>query len=141
MGVAVALIHRVDRAPILRYYYKVGAGETFGETLTFQSLKAAGPNYPQRLLLIADWGLSHNSAHLLLSQIRSCTPVSGSGSSTSKSFLLHGIAHRGCWSLLTEASIATVHASTVFTRQSWPLVACQLAWPFLMMTPDDCQSA
>ncbi len=43
------------------YYYRVGDGETFGDIMEFQSLKAAGPSYPQRLLLIADWGLSHNS--------------------------------------------------------------------------------
>ncbi len=31
----------------------------------FHSLKAAGPSYPQRLILIADWGLSHNSKLLV----------------------------------------------------------------------------
>ena len=30
----------------------------------FHSLKAAGPSYPQRLILLADWGLSHNSKPL-----------------------------------------------------------------------------
>ena len=30
----------------------------------FHSLKAAGPSYPQRLILLADWGLSHNSKAL-----------------------------------------------------------------------------
>ena len=51
------------------YYYRVGDGETFGDTMEFHSLKAAGSSYPQRLLLIADWGLSHNSR--LISSLRS----------------------------------------------------------------------
>ncbi|CAK0736397.1 hypothetical protein CVIRNUC_000740 [Coccomyxa viridis] len=64
--------------PDTKYYYKVGDGATFGETLSFQSLKAAGPNYPQRLLLIADWGLSHNSSstldHILKSAQQATSP-------------------------------------------------------------------
>ena len=38
-----------------RYYYQVGDGETFSQTLAFDSLKAPEQDYPQRLVAVADW--------------------------------------------------------------------------------------
>ena len=49
-----------DLEPDTEYYFECGDGITFSPPLTFRSLKAAGADYPQRLLLIADWGLSYN---------------------------------------------------------------------------------
>lgn len=46
--------------------------------LLSRRLRVAGPQYPQRLLLIADWGLSHNSSttldHILQSAQDSANP-------------------------------------------------------------------
>ncbi|EIE25875.1 Metallo-dependent phosphatase [Coccomyxa subellipsoidea C-169] len=39
--------------PGTRYYYRVGDGTTFSAPLSFRSLNDAGPDYPQRLLLVA----------------------------------------------------------------------------------------
>ncbi|CAL5218603.1 g300 [Coccomyxa viridis] len=67
-----------DLTPNTAYYYSVGDGTTFGSTLMFHSLKAAGPSYPQRLILLADWGLSHNSSttldHAVKSALQSTSP-------------------------------------------------------------------
>lgn len=57
------MLHTVvlpDLEPDTEYYFECGDGITFSPPLTFRSLKAAGADYPQRLLLIADWGLSYN---------------------------------------------------------------------------------
>ncbi|BDA44108.1 Purple acid phosphatase 15 [Coccomyxa sp. Obi] len=64
--------------PNTRYYYRVGDGTTFSDTISFRSLMDAGMEYPQRLLLIADWGMSHNSSttldHIVASALNSTNP-------------------------------------------------------------------
>jgi len=42
-------------------YYQVGDGTTFSNIYNFTTLQAPGPSYPQRIITLADWGLSHNS--------------------------------------------------------------------------------
>ena len=49
-----------DLVPNTEYYFECGDGITFSDPITFKTLQAAGQAYPQRLLLIADWGLSYN---------------------------------------------------------------------------------
>ena len=49
-----------DLEPNTEYYFECGDGITFSDPITFKTLQAAGQAYPQRLLLIADWGLSYN---------------------------------------------------------------------------------
>ncbi|CAK0783284.1 hypothetical protein CVIRNUC_006483 [Coccomyxa viridis] len=67
-----------DLEPDTEYYFECGDGITFSPPLTFRSLKAAGADYPQRLLLIADWGLSYNSSttldHILNSAQQATSP-------------------------------------------------------------------
>ncbi|KAK9915866.1 hypothetical protein WJX75_005427 [Coccomyxa subellipsoidea] len=64
--------------PGTRYYYRVGDGNTFSSTISFRSLNDAGMEYPQRLLLRADWGLSANSSttldHIVQSALNSTSP-------------------------------------------------------------------
>lgn len=48
-------VHDGLSACMCRYFYQVGDGHTWGPVLSFRSLKAPGQEYPQRLLLIADW--------------------------------------------------------------------------------------
>lgn len=63
MHACAQVLHTVvisDLEPNTEYYFEAGDGVTFSDPVTFKTLKAAGPDYPQRLLLIADWGLSYN---------------------------------------------------------------------------------
>lgn len=67
---AVQVLHTVvisDLVPNTEYYFECGDGTTFSDPITFKTLQAAGQQYPQRLLLIADWGLSYNCESVLLS--------------------------------------------------------------------------
>ncbi|KAK9917889.1 hypothetical protein WJX75_009307 [Coccomyxa subellipsoidea] len=51
--------------PGKNYYYRVGDGVTFSQIYNFTCVAAKGATYPQRLLLVADWGLSLNSTTTL----------------------------------------------------------------------------
>ncbi|KAK9830772.1 hypothetical protein WJX74_006451 [Apatococcus lobatus] len=75
------LLHSVvvaNLSPGATYFYRVGDGTTFSGTFNFTALKAPGQNYPQRIIAIADWGLSSNSSstldHVLDSVASSTSP-------------------------------------------------------------------
>ncbi|KAK9826440.1 hypothetical protein WJX81_005915 [Elliptochloris bilobata] len=77
------LLHTVILANLTSataYWYCVGDGRTFSPEFNFVSPQAPGPHYPQRLLLLADWGLSYNSSstldHVLASAKNATSPVS-----------------------------------------------------------------
>lgn len=50
-----------DLTPNTTVYYQVGDGMNFSAIYNFTTLQAPGPYYPQRIIALADWGLSHNS--------------------------------------------------------------------------------
>jgi hypothetical protein len=62
-----------------RYYYKVGDGKTFSAVKSFVQPYEPGQVYPQRFLLVADWGTSYNSSatlqHILYSNAQSSSPA------------------------------------------------------------------
>ncbi|KAL3151843.1 hypothetical protein ABBQ38_012808 [Trebouxia sp. C0009 RCD-2024] len=64
--------------PGAQYFYQVGDGTTYSGTYNFTALAEPSATAPQRFLLVADWGLSHNSSvtlqHLLLSAANTTTP-------------------------------------------------------------------
>ncbi|KAK9854186.1 hypothetical protein WJX84_001590 [Apatococcus fuscideae] len=75
------LLHSVvvaNLTPGVTYFYRVGDGTTFSGIFNFTSLPAPGPTYPQRIIAIADWGLSSNSSstldHVLQSVASSPSP-------------------------------------------------------------------
>lgn len=63
--------------PNTTYFYQVGDGQTFSATYNFTSLQAPGPTYPQRIIALADWGLSHNSTVTRDHALASAAEVSG----------------------------------------------------------------
>ncbi|CAL5230081.1 g13538 [Coccomyxa viridis] len=64
------ILHNVNLnqlKPQTTYYYQVGDGTTFSTTYNFTTFVdvSKGAVYPQRLLLVADWGMAQNSTTTL----------------------------------------------------------------------------
>eukprot|EP00891_Asterochloris_glomerata_P009395 jgi/Astpho2/9395/Aster-01660 len=51
--------------PNTQYFYQAGDGTNFSPVFNFTSMQTAGPNYPQRIIAMADWGMSANATSTL----------------------------------------------------------------------------
>jgi hypothetical protein len=59
--------------PGQQYFYMVGDGQNFSKVYNFTAAKAAGQSYPQRIIALADWGLSANASDTLQHAIASAS--------------------------------------------------------------------